>query len=238
MSNKEFENISSLPKAMSVYGHLPRTQKEALAAGERMYFTAQECRNGHFAPRYTNSKACSRCVKDAVAKARKTKTPATKKRAQDARLVRQKTLREAMDAIPANERLDELLGAYLINEGADALLPGLIKNCRNILNESPWLLSILSKMQEAPTGNVLSDDDSDLIFLPIVTQNNLPSTPQEAARWKQSVIDLPDGQLKTTVACIITTLLDCQSGPYTLRQEVVLNAWLDPSGHESAAEAA
>lgn len=39
-----------------------KTRTEAIAAGERTYFTGKVCKNGHIAERYTQSGTCAGCV--------------------------------------------------------------------------------------------------------------------------------------------------------------------------------
>ena len=40
------------------------TRKEALKRGARTYRTGKLCKNGHDAPRYTLSGACSECISE------------------------------------------------------------------------------------------------------------------------------------------------------------------------------
>lgn len=43
------------------FGHLPRTKREAKAAGLDQYFTGKPCKNGHLLPRSVTSWACPEC---------------------------------------------------------------------------------------------------------------------------------------------------------------------------------
>lgn len=238
MKPKEADIVLSKELAMVAYSHLPKTADEAKAKGAKMVFTGEPCRRGHYSPRYAVNMNCVACQKQMVKDRRQQKRDEEDRIRQvtaskEAEETKQRLARNISSAEDAE--LGQAIAAYLINEGADSIIPGVIRHAEPIVKQTEWLLAAIRKAIHHRIA--CRDRASGILFFPKIIIDNRPRDEFQSKYWREAFEKLPCTVMTNGIKAMVTTMLirefDTTAKP---RDRATLYSWFgteEPVGNAS-----